>query len=340
MLKLRSPFTHFTMKSVLRFLPVLVLPLFFAGCDPETELTNTVYKDEMRQLVEELSAYGKEKKPGFLVIPQNGQELITVDGNAGSDTELAYLNAIDAVGREDLFYGYIRDNRATPEDETERMLEYLVKCKENGIAVLVTDYCSSEDKMNDSYLRNRNYGFVSFAAPDRELGVIPGYPESPEGKNQDNIHGMAEVRNFLYLINPVNYASEAEFIAALENTDYDLLLIDAFGPEGELMQNSDLSRLKEKASGGQRLLIAYLSIGEAEDYRYYWKEDWNNNPPSWMEAENPDWQGNYKVRYWDSAWKAILFGNENAYLDKILSAGFDGVYLDIIDAFEYFENLE
>ena len=30
-------------------------------------------------------------------------------------------------------------------------------------------------------------------------------------------------------------------------------------------------------------------------------------------------------------------GSPDAYLDRILAAGFDGVYLDIIDAFEYFE---
>jgi len=34
----------------------------------------------------------------------------------------------------------------------------------------------------------------------------------------------------------------------------------------------------------------------------------------------------------------IIYGNNNSYLKKILDAGFDGVYLDIIDAFEYFEN--
>lgn len=30
-------------------------------------------------------------------------------------------------------------------------------------------------------------------------------------------------------------------------------------------------------------------------------------------------------------------GGEGAYLDRIMEAGFDGVYLDIVDAFEYYE---
>ncbi len=81
-----------------------------------------------------------------------------------------------------------------------------------------------------------------------------------------------------------------------------------------------------------------MSIGEAEDYRYYWQDSWINNPPNWLEDENPDWEGNYKVRYWDKDWQSIIYGNDNSYLKKIINAGFDGVYLDIIDAFEYFEN--
>lgn len=80
-----------------------------------------------------------------------------------------------------------------------------------------------------------------------------------------------------------------------------------------------------------------MSIGEAEDYRYYWKEEWASNPPSWLDAENPDWEGNFKVRYWDTAWQDIIFGSDSSYMSKIINAGFDGVYLDIIDAYEYYE---
>jgi len=89
--------------------------------------------------------------------------------------------------------------------------------------------------------------------------------------------------------------------------------------------------------GGKRLVIAYMSIGEAEEYRYYWKDEWESDPPSWLKEENRDWEGNYKVEYWDPDWQGIIYGSTDAYLDKIVDKGFDGVYLDIIDAFEYFE---
>ena len=69
------------------------------------------------------------------------------------------------------------------------------------------------------------------------------------------------------------------------------------------------------------------------------KTEWKSSPPSWLAGENPDWPGNYKVRYWNTDWQKIIFGEGDSYLGLILDAGFDGVYLDIIDAFEYFENL-
>ena len=85
------------------------------------------------------------------------------------------------------------------------------------------------------------------------------------------------------------------------------------------------------------MVVAYLSIGEAEDYRYYWQSDWANDKPSWLEKENPSWEGNIKVKYWYEDWQNIIYGNEDSYLDKVLKANFDGVYLDIIDAFQYYE---
>ena len=88
-------------------------------------------------------------------------------------------------------------------------------------------------------------------------------------------------------------------------------------------------------------MISYMSIGEAEDYRSYWKEEWEKfkTSPTWLYQENKRWRGNYKVFYWMTSWKSIIYGNDDSYLTSILNVGFDGVYLDIIDAYEYYEEL-
>ena len=82
--------------------------------------------------------------------------------------------------------------------------------------------------------------------------------------------------------------------------------------------------------------IAYISIGEAEDYRFYWNDSWYDNPPEWLGKENPEWPGCYAVKYWYSEWKRIVF----KYVEKIVSLGFKGLYLNKVDEFEYWSDSE
>jgi cysteinyl-tRNA synthetase len=300
------------------------------------ETGNTIFKQHMRSFVMDISQYAKSVSENFIVIPQNGPELVTLDGTEEGEPVLEYLNAIDGAGREDLFYGYNADNRATPGSEAEYMLAFLDICEQYGVEVLTTDYCRDHGKMDDSYTKNAARGYISFAAPDRELNIIPDYPATPYGVNGNDIHTLADARNFLYIINTGDFSSSGHFVDALKGTNYDLFVIDLFF-EDLMLTPGQVSDLKLKKNGGRRLVLAYMSIGEAEDYRYYWESSWTTGNPAWLTEENPDWEGNYKVKYWEPAWQQIILGNDQAYLDRIIEAGFDGVYLDIIDAFEYFE---
>ncbi len=313
-----------------------VLIILISAC--HRDIPDLDFKQEMRDFVQAISSYSKTNDPDFIIIPQNGQELITLNGDNKGTADLTYLAAIDGQGREDLFYGYDDDNKATPITETEYLTDFLDLALEYDVVILVTDYCSTPPKMDDSYSRNNMKGYVSFAANQRELNNIPSYPSTPFGENDAVITSPSEIKNFLYLINPDQFSSRQDLIAAIISTTYDLLIMDLFFNE-KPFTSTDIEALRDKANGGKRLVVCYMSIGEAENYRYYWKSTWKKGNPEWLYNENPDWEGNYKVKYWMDEWKQIIFGNENAYLNKILDAGFDGVYLDIIDAFEYFEEL-
>ncbi|HEU5230610.1 MAG TPA: MJ1477/TM1410 family putative glycoside hydrolase, partial [Ktedonobacteraceae bacterium] len=83
-------------------------------------------------------------------------------------------------------------------------------------------------------------------------------------------------------------------------------------------------------SSCQRRVVAYLSIGQAESYRGYWQPGWKEGSPVWLAGPDLDWNQNYWVHYWDAAWQRIVYH----YLDAIIAAGFDGVYLDRIDAYQ------
>ena len=313
-----------------------IFMVFIQGCFSSEKRKD--YKQLMRNFVIKISKYAKELKPNFIIIPQNGERLLTKDGNINSPLALDYIAAIDGVGREELFYGYLADDEETPETISSNILSFLNIAKNVNKVVLVIDYCSTFSKIDDSYNKNHNFGFIAFAADNRELNDIPNYPTNPYNENSNNINTLSDAKNFLCLINPSSYSNKDDFLNALKNTNFDIIIIDLFFNE-QMLTKEDINSLKTKKNGGKRLVICYLSIGEAEDYRYYWKDEWYSNPPSFLDKENPDWPGNYKVKYWDPLWQAIISGNDSSYLKKIIDSNCDGVYLDGIDAFEYFENL-
>ena len=306
---------------------------------PSPTPANYVYRDSMRQFIQSISAYAKTTNPAFIVIPQNAQALFTDTGLPGGKLSTEYLTSIDGTGRESLFYGEDGMDSANPASYSNRLTPLLNLGKSRGITVLVTDYCYSTGKVDDSYNKNDNWGYIGFAADKTALDTIPVYPAVPHKVNDNYVNSLLDIRNFLYIINPGGYDKKEDFLAALQKTDYDLLIIDAFFDGKEPLTASDVYSLKTRANGGRRLVIAYMSIGEAENYRYYWNPVWVQNPPEWLEAENPEWAGNYRVRYWFDEWKGIIYGNDESYTKIILDAGFDGVYLDIADGYEYFEEM-
>lgn len=297
------------------------------------------FKHEMSVFVQDISLYAKSINPDFVVIPQNGAELVSITGDDEGLVNIDYVYAIDGMGQESLNFGYNADNEETPVEENRWMRTFLDMAKKNGaIKIMVTDYCSTQSKIENSYAINNSNGYISFAADHRELDNIPNYPMPIFGENSDVITNLQQASNFLYLINPDNLFSERQdFVDAVRNTNYDCVIMDLFY-NGEEYSAAQIEELKQKANGGKRLLICYMSIGEAENYRYYWQANWTVGNPSFIEKEDLNWPGNFVVRYWDAEWQHIIFGNNNSYLKKILDAGFNGVYLDIIDAFEQFEN--
>ena len=145
-----------------------------------------------------------------------------------------------------------------------------------------------------------------------------------------------------YFMYQIQYLEEHAAIDILGATDYDMLVVEpGFNfKEAPYDINYMLNKLKNKPNGDKRLLLAYIDIGQAEDWRTYWGTDWI--APTETQAGNPDflitidpdgWAGNYPVAYWDTAWQNIWLG-DNGLIKQIADYGFDGVYLDWVEAYD------
>ena len=144
---------------------------------------------------------------------------------------------------------------------------------------------------------------------------------------------LAQVASWHYQLDQID-------VEQLNKRDVDMLVIDYAREGGKTpLTRGDITRLKTKPNGQRRQVIAYLSIGEAEEFRYYWNEAWKIEKPAWLERENCAWPKAWMVRYWDPGWRELIVAGRDAYLKRIVDVGFDGVYLDRIDIWEHTSTL-
>ena len=142
---------------------------------------------------------------------------------------------------------------------------------------------------------------------------------------------LGAVYTWFYIL---DFNIESSVVRKISASAYDMVVVEPIFTERE---NTDFQvaemvrRLKGKQ--GKRLVIAYIDIGEAEEWRTYWKRGWRIGSPKWIVANDPDgWEGNFPVAYWHPEWRKIWLG-ENGYIQAIVDAGFDGIYLDWIEAY-------
>ncbi len=135
-----------------------------------------------------------------------------------------------------------------------------------------------------------------------------------------------------------HYQLDKVDVDALSRVQADVLVTDAGGVRGrEPLSATAVDRLKINPDRRARIVLAYLSIGEAEEFRYYFDPAWKAAPPSWLGPENCAWPEAHKVRFWQDEWRDIAYRGARSYLARVIEAGFDGVYLDRVDIYGQWE---
>ena len=171
---------------------------------------------------------------------------------------------------------------------------------------------------------------------------------------------LKQVRFFAYQLQGIQ---DAGALDALVASSYDVLVLEPTRTDwskDDSSRNFDtkgmLARLKASpASDGvhRKRVMAYIDIGEAENYRWYWSwsQNWAKHKPkpadwpAFIVTPDPDgWSGNFPVAFWRPEWKDIVIYGKNtpvdasrdfiSVLDEVVSDGFDGIYLDWVEAYD------
>ena len=324
------------MKNIFTLLTLLVTVLVSSICCAQETKEADYYKLKMMELVQEIKSAAVSVNSNFGLLLNGGINIYVADNyvQAGETKVNNFLQSVDGVLLEGLNFGYeFKDDKKTPDKVRKNILARLALPVKAGVPIFNIDYCENLRNRSMATIMARKDKVVNFSS-DRNLTSISVAELHPNAVNN-----LAEVNNFIAVFNPQKYDVKGMYLSALQRSNYDLLIIDAFY-HGELLTAEDIAKLKVKPNGKRRLVYSYLSTGEAEDYRYYWNPEYKKNPPAWLKEANENWEGNYKVEYWHPEWKAILFQGKDSYLNKLLACGYDGAFLDVIDSFYYFEALE
>jgi cysteinyl-tRNA synthetase len=155
--------------------------------------------------------------------------------------------------------------------------------------------------------------------------------------------GTVDVANWGYQLQKPGGLDAAD----LAQVPHDLIVMDfsADGSGATRFSQAEIDAIKD-GPGGRSVAVAYMSIGEASEFRDHWDSSWTDNglasgrlsshAPDWLGPTNPDWPESRKVRYWDPDWQDVIYNDaRTGWLDEIVSQGFDAAYLDIVDAYYY-----
>ena len=142
---------------------------------------------------------------------------------------------------------------------------------------------------------------------------------------------LAGVDHWFYLID-VDLGSET--VDQMAASAHDMVVLD-FIPSEENNTDYPMGDVVARLHNGAtpKLVLAYIDIGQAESFRTYWQPGWSIGNPEWIAGGDPDgWEGNFPAAFWHDDYRAIWLAPDG-YLQRIVDAGFDGVYLDWVEAY-------
>lgn len=312
------------------------------------------YREKMRNNLMMLIDYAKLQKPEFQIISHEGQELLNkslweyhLDGynqarsqginandpsfllnlkerNAFTEpavgtTARRYLNSLNAIA--------INNTYCKDASYPQKLID------KHHIRLISIDQCATPQDLDAAIVnsvidRRLLYGFTGLEYAFNDIEHQPVINETAK-----NIMTVNDASNILLLTDDSRFSSKYDFIKALRNTNYDILVIRPLFHHQEKYSPEEIASLQFKKNGTKRLLIAEMNISEAHTFDYYWNRNWRLGNPSWLNRASFVNEDSVITSYWDPTWQKII----SDFFKSIIHSGFDGVFFTGLENHQYFE---
>ena len=166
------------------------------------------------------------------------------------------------------------------------------------------------------------------------LGAARGALAAPPGKMS-----LKQVKHWAYVLQGLE---DPKIYRQVVNSAYDLYVLEAVVTEKGLKQFDAAGMVRRirrhniETRGVDPLVVAYVNIGQAEAWRWYYEKSWRPGNPDWIAGDDPDgWAGNYPVAFWSPQWRRIMISGHGgmSQLNAVLQAGFDGMFMDWVQVY-------
>lgn len=297
-------------------------------------------REQMRKLVQRISAYARSQNPDFIVITKGSPELLVklddVDETKISPAR-SYMRSIDGIIVDGLFFGEREIGLATKPKRLEKILNFVRLAKKNRLKVFVIDYVANVQQADQAYSFNSDLELIPFVADAKgeDLNSISVYSKKPYLENPNSILSLRNARNFLYLGDSSSFGRQDEFTLKIHDTNYDIVAVNIMHGRTPLSRQA-VETLKYKKIGSKRLVLAHVDLATAASYDYFWQTQWREGAPSWISGPTRDNPDRHHIQYWQPDWQNIIFGNTDSYIYGLNAQGFDGVILTGLETYKYF----
>ncbi len=304
------------------------------------------YREDMRTLIQNIANFGRRVNPNFILLTLNGADLLSkrIDGDDDQRVPAeVYLRSIDGIIQESLYYGNPSVNSETQKQDREAITKKLDIARKRGIRVLTLDYATKTKNISAAYSQSRKKGYIAYVAPAKgiELNDIAKYPKRPTKENPSSVTTLNEVKNFTYLLDTTAHGSQGKFAMKLHDNNYDMVVMEPFFRKNTPLSFDAVRTIKSKKLGAKRLVLAYVNVSMAEAFRFYWKSNWKEGRPSWIKAPKAGSADKYYVEFWRPEWQKVMYNSPKSYIYGLIrDLGYDGVVLDGVEAYRFFEGEE